>query len=372
MDGHICDSPPQVECHIALHLTWDLLTDGWFIRDSYLTDKWPPTYFRTPLCCSFVSFSGSLPLEILPAFPHLPSLAISVALRFGFRILAQIVWFSLRWQQLGFLRLLPYDFLCLLLSQPVLLWLIWFDSEATVLIWLWCMLCCIAPLPGWDCLTAHWFWKCIFCLRNRSDVLNRLTGILCSLLWPYLFRSGLWMTSLMPIEFSTGPRLTTRGHDLLLSRTVRFRLVHVVPHHISAVTFTFTTDAVRPLGTWSPVVLNGGTCICWQLHLAGSDKHSTDRAALASNFASIVAYRGWSRPSMFERGDRRRTFHMLQALCCLTVWIKTAVRFFFSLVAIAFVVAISMRAQHWGHFLSVTFASYVWTLIPRLEPVDVE
>jgi hypothetical protein len=63
------------------------------------------------------------------------------------------------------------------------------------------------------------------------------------------------MTSLMPIGFSNGPRLTTRGHDLLMSRTVRFRLVHVVPHHISAVTFAFTSDAVPSLGTRSPVVV---------------------------------------------------------------------------------------------------------------------
>ena len=62
------------------------------------------------------------------------------------------------------------------------------------------------------------------------------------------------MTSLISIEFSTGPGLTTRGRDLLLPRTVRFCLMHVVPHHISAVIFASTTDAVRSLEHDHPFV----------------------------------------------------------------------------------------------------------------------
>ena len=164
-----------LKLNVILHCTWHETCSQ--MVDSSVIHIWHKNgrllIFRTPLCCSFVSFSGSLPLEILPAFPHLPSLAISVALRFGFRILAQIVWFSLRWQQLGFLRLLPYDFLCLLLSQPVLLWLIWFDSEATDLAPVHALLhCSIARLRLLDSaliLKVHFlFAQSIWCFESAD------------------------------------------------------------------------------------------------------------------------------------------------------------------------------------------------------------
>ena len=82
-----------LKLNVILHCTWHETCSQ--MVDSSVIHIWHKNgrllIFRTPLCCSFVSFSGSLPLEILPAFPHVPSLAISVALRFGFRILARIV-----------------------------------------------------------------------------------------------------------------------------------------------------------------------------------------------------------------------------------------------------------------------------------------